>query len=96
LDSNDPTFATFNSTNFTLNSTEAAGAIYTLAYANPVSSRYFEFEWNNVVTPTAANTQFAEVGITTSPIPEPASMSLLAGAGLLLLRRRRSREGQGC
>jgi len=98
LDSNDPTFATFNSTNFTLNSDESLGTAYSLTYATPVDSRYFRFEWNNVVTPTATNTQFAEVGITTSPItvPEPASMSLLAaGAGLLLLRRRRrSHESQ--
>jgi hypothetical protein len=63
-----------------------------LSFANPVNSRYFKVDWSSVVTPTALATQFAEIGINTVPAataPEPATLSLLGAAGLLLIRRKR-------
>jgi hypothetical protein len=87
-----------NPTNFdklavdtSLTSTTAAGATYTLNFSQAVNARYFQLIWGNTLNTGATYTEFAEIGINTVPatVPEPAALSLLGAAGLLLVRRKR-------
>lgn len=64
-------------------------ATQTITFNQPVDARYFKLVWANINTPGNGAAQIAEIGATYAPVPEPASLGIIGGAALLLIRRRK-------